>query len=73
MIDVRTTFEYRQGHYKKSINILVTEITKDRLKNINRDNTILIYCNTGQRARRAAENMREIGYKKVYYIEGTYK
>jgi phage shock protein E len=73
VIDVRTTIEYRQGHYKKSINIPVTELTKDRLKNINKNSTILIYCNTGQRARRAVEKMREIGYKKVYYIEGTYK
>lgn len=73
VIDVRTRMEYNQGHYKKSLNIPVTEISKDKLKNINKNSSILIYCNTGQRARRAAEKMRELGYKKVYYIEGTYK
>ena len=33
---------------------------------------ILVYCNTGQRARRAAEVLRKLGYKNVYYIESSY-
>lgn len=73
IIDVRTPMEYNYGHYKKSKNIPITDLNKNNIKHINKLDTILIYCNTGQRARRAADIMRELGYKKVYYIDGTYK
>jgi phage shock protein E len=73
VLDVRTETEYRMGHYKKAKHIPVTDMTNEKLKNISKNSRILIYCNTGQRARRAAEKLREKGYKKVYYIEGTYK
>lgn len=73
VIDVRTRLEYNRGHYKKSINIPITELSKEKLKNINKRATILIYCNTGQRARRAGEKMRNMGYKNVYYIDGTHR
>lgn len=33
-----------------------------------RNAQILIYCNTGQRARRAADVLHKLGYKKVFYI-----
>jgi rhodanese-related sulfurtransferase len=51
-------------------------LTKEKLKQVkglNKLDKILVYCNTGQRARRAVDIMREFGYKNVYYIEGTYK
>lgn len=73
VIDVRTPTEYKEGHYKKAINIPIAEISKQRLNNVNRNSTILIYCSTGNRARRATEKMREIGYKNIYYIEDSYK
>jgi rhodanese-related sulfurtransferase len=73
IIDVRTDMEYRRGHYKKSLNIPITELTNKSLKNIRKNSKILIYCNTGQRARRASDRMRDMGYKNVYYIDGSYK
>lgn len=76
IIDVRTQTEYNYGHYKKSINIPISVLTKEKLKQVkglNKLDKILVYCNTGQRARRAVDIMREFGYKNVYYIEGTYK
>lgn len=73
IIDVRTKFEFQMGHHKDAIHIPASNITKKSMKNIPLDDTSLVYCNTGQRARRAAETMRNLGYKNVYYIEGTYK
>ena len=73
VIDVRTPIEYKEGHYKNAINIPISEISKQRLSNINKNSTILIYCSTGNRARRATEKMREIGYNNIYYIKNSYK
>jgi rhodanese-related sulfurtransferase len=73
IIDVRTNTEYNMGHYKGAKNIPVTSLNKKTLGKLNKDSDILVYCNTGQRARRGAEIIRNLGFKNVYYIEGSYK
>jgi len=40
---------------------------------LNKNKTIVVYCNTGQRARKASEEIKKLGFNKVFYIEGTYK
>ena len=67
VVDVRTHLEYKSGHYPGSKHIPVTDITRDKVKNLGPG--VLVYCNTGQRARRAAEILREYGVKDVFYIE----
>ena len=42
------------------------------LKHIDKDEPILIYCNTGQRARYASEKLQKIGFNNVYYIASSY-
>ena len=32
----------------------------------------LVYCNTGQRARVAANKLEKMGFLEVYYIDGHY-
>ena len=73
VIDVRTKVEWDLGHFKGAKHIPVGSISKNSLKSIPKNDSILVYCNTGQRARRAAEKIRSYGYEKVYYIEGAYK
>ena len=73
VIDVRTKVEWNLGHFKGAKHIPVSSITAESLKGIPKNDAILVYCNTGQRARNAAEKIRSYGYKKVYYIENTYK
>ena len=38
-----------------------------------RELRVLIYCNSGQRARKAAEVLRAMGYKKVVYVAVPYQ
>ena len=74
IIDVRTKLEWNMGHHIDAIHIPVQNLTKktmDKLK-MGKEDKILVYCNTGQRARRAAEFSRKLGYKNVYYIENSY-
>lgn len=37
-----------------------------------RELRILVYCNTGQRARKATEVLRELGYKKAVYVASSH-
>jgi len=79
VIDVRTKVEYDIGHYKKAIHFPIAKMNPKSIpvvmnrNSIHKDDSILVYCNTGQRARKAAEKLNENGYKNVYYIAGMYK
>lgn len=74
IIDVRTKTEWNVGHHKEAIHLPVSEI-KDghsKLRHIYKGDGILVYCNTGQRARYAAQLLRNYGYKNVFYLTGGY-
>jgi phage shock protein E len=74
ILDVRTQFEYDLGHYPHSVHIPVLEIKEKAPKEIkDKAARILVYCNTGQRARLAAETLQSVGFKNVRYISGTFK
>lgn len=41
-------------------------------KGINKDDIIITFCNSGTRARKAADKMIKLGYKNTFYIVETY-
>ena len=71
VIDVRTIAEYRAGHYKGAVHIPVNKINKKTTTELPKKG-LLVYCNTGQRARYAAEKLEALGFEDVYYIAGHY-
>jgi len=71
VIDVRTITEWRAGHYPKALHIPVDKINEKTTTELPKKG-LLVYCNTGQRARFAAEKIEELGFKQVYYIAGPY-
>lgn len=73
VLDVRTDAEYSLGHYEGAVHIPSGEIATRIMNEIpDKDSPILVYCNTGQRARRASELIKSMGYKNVRYIAGPY-
>lgn len=84
VIDVRTKPEYNagtvvrkkdKGQYEDiAINIPGNEITENRLitEKINKDDIIITFCNSGTRARQAADKITSFGYNNVFYIVETY-
>ena len=72
IVDIRTKTEYDLGHYPDSIHIPVDKINKDTVKVLDKNQPTLVYCNTGQRARYAANKLDKLGFKEVVYIDGTY-
>ena len=71
VIDVRTIAEYHMGHYPKALHIPVSKIDEKTTTELPKKG-LLVYCNTGQRARFAAEKLEELGFEDVYYIAGPY-
>ena len=73
VIDVRTQVEWDAGHLPGAIHVPVVDIPKSKkLKSVPKNAPVLVYCNTGQRARRAAVLLQEAGYKNVRYIAEGY-
>lgn len=73
VLDVRTNLEYNLGHYPEAVHIPSTELAETVEQRIpNKELGVLIYCNTGQRSRAAADILKAKGYKDVRYISGPY-
>lgn len=65
VIDVRTPKEYRQDHFPGAGNIPLQKLYLDPKKVGPKDKTIVLYCQSGGRARRAKRILKAYGYKDV--------
>ena len=71
LLDVRTGEEYLTGHLKNSHNICVTDDDfVEKAASLDRDKPVYVYCKKGGRSARAAEILKEMGFKKIYDPEG---
>jgi len=75
ILDVRTDLEVKTlGFYPGSVHIASPEIpSKVPVQYPNKETRILLYCNTGHRARMATDVLHKLGYKNVVYISGGHK
>ena len=71
VVDVRTDTEWNNGHYPGAVHLPLAKIQSAGLL-LSKSDTILVYCNTGTRARQAAQALIGMGYPRVYYIAETY-
>jgi len=61
IIDVRSPFEYEQGHIQRSVNIPVNELKK-KLGDIKRSGSpVIVVCRSGARSKMAAEFLQQAG------------
>lgn len=74
VIDVRSWYETTLGKFKNAIDFNLKEYQQfpEALKNsdIKKDKEVLIYCTGGVKCEKAIEEMRAIGFEKVYQLEG---
>ena len=73
IIDIRTELEWNLGHHPKALHIPVSKLNSKYLPKNSKNKKFLLYCNSGQRARKGAEILKKQGYNKVYYVANTYK
>ena len=82
LLDVRTNDEFKLGSVTRkdnngdktiAINIPGKELNDKTLpEKFKKDDIIITFCNSGTRARKAADKLIKLGYTNVYYIVETH-
>ena len=70
IIDVRTPGEYAYGHIPTAINVPLNTIDTISDYVSSKDAKVIVYCQSGNRSKQAADQLLEIGYQKVFDLGG---
>lgn len=70
LLDVRSPDEYRSGHVKEAINLPVNNLDEIESLTKSKDETIYVYCRSGNRSQKAKTLLEEKGYTKVIDLGG---
>ena len=71
ILDVRTASEFASGHIPGAVNIPHTELPR-RIGELDAssDGEIVVYCEVGGRAQKAASALRKAGFTEVLHLQG---
>ena len=69
LVDVRTPEEFREGRIPGAVNIPLQSL-QSRLAELPQDETIVLYCRSGNRSADAARILARAGYESVYDMGG---
>jgi phage shock protein E len=73
ILDVRTDLERSTlGYYPGSVHMQSSDLETRMPLYPNKNLRILVYCNSGQRARMATDTLHSLGYTNSVYISSTY-
>lgn len=70
LLDVRSPDEYISGHVKEAINLPVNNLDEIESLTKSKDETIYVYCRSGNRSQKAKTLLEEKGYTKVIDLGG---
>lgn len=71
LLDVRTPTEYEASHLKTAQNICVTDSDfMERAEELDKEKPVYVYCKKGGRSARASKILKELGFKKIYDLNG---
>lgn len=74
LLDVRSPQEYKEEHLENAILLPSYEI-KQKASSVLVDKfrTIIVYCSTGHRSKKAQKMLQQMGYEKVFNLcDGLY-
>lgn len=71
LLDVRSPQEYKEYHLSGAICIPTYEL-QDKITTIieNKDQLIIVYCQSGGRSAAAVSMLKKMGYKNLYELNG---
>lgn len=73
ILDVRTPGETQEGMIENAVAIDFTAPDfLEKIGQLDKDKTYLVYCQSGGRSARACEKMSDLGFQKLYNLEGGY-
>ncbi|MGI9532173.1 rhodanese-like domain-containing protein [Lutimonas sp.] len=71
IIDVRTPEEFASGHLENSVNIdYKADNFEELVGELDRNQDVYVYCKVGGRSGRSAKVLEDLGFKKVYDLDG---
>ncbi len=72
-IDVRTPSEYNNGHIASAQNIdFMSPTFEEDIKVLDKEKPVVLYCEKGGRSAKCAEKMKDLGFKKIYDMQGGF-
>ena len=74
LFDVRTPEEYIMGHIEGAINVDFKndEVFDSFFNDLNKSDTIYLYCRSGNRSKKSADKLISLGFQKIYDLEGGF-
>ena len=70
LIDVRESFEFTGKRLKGAVNIPSSGKLESATDTINRNRSLFLYCTSGVRSKRIAVRLYDLGFRKLYSLEG---
>lgn len=72
VLDVREQEEYDSGHIPGAVLLPVGTITEDTAAAVipEKEDTVLVYCRSGNRSKKASAALAELGYTNIYEFGG---
>lgn len=71
VLDVRTPVEFSEGHLANAVNLdFNAPDFSANLAKLDKTVPYVLYCHSGNRSAKAAEEMRTVGFTEVYEIDG---
>lgn len=74
LLDVRTPEEYDSGHIGNAQNVNWNDPTafEKGIASLDKNEPVLVYCMAGSRSTAAAKKLQELGFTKIYELDGGY-
>jgi len=70
LLDVRSESEVREGALPHAQNIVFDDSFGNKLGGLSKESAIFVYCAAGKRSAKAADILKEKGFKEVYQLKG---
>jgi rhodanese-related sulfurtransferase len=71
LVDVRTPGEFAEGHIEGSVNYdFYAADFAQKIGELDRKRPVMVYCAAGGRSATAAEQLKKLGFPKVYDLDG---
>ena len=73
LVDVRTPEEFQAGYIAEAQNIdFMSPTFEEDIKTLDKEKPVLLYCQKGGRSAKCAEKMKDLGFKKIYDLQGGF-
>lgn len=70
LLDTRSKEEYEVSHLKNAIWIGYKKFDKDKVKNIDKDSKIIVYCSVGVRSEKIGEKLKALEFDNIQNLYG---